>query len=148
MVICVFIIILHQARASGWWCSVQCVLCGPPFERERYYSALSKWEWVCGNGMCAHTPASVVLDSGEKESFFFFHYTQAYAIMKAILIGFNACCGARSCYLMAVTKEYKSVIMKVRLVLRLCTHRSFPLPFVCCTERKNGQSWSAHTLNT
>ncbi len=41
-----------------------------------------------------------------------FHYTQASAIMKAILIGFNACGGARSCYLMALTKEYESVIIK------------------------------------
>lgn len=74
------------------------------------------WEWaVC-------TPASAVLDSGDKESLFLFHYTEACAIMKAILIGFNACCGARSCCLMALTKEDRSVIMKGRLVLHFCTH--------------------------
>lgn len=48
-------------------------------------------------------------DGGRLSSF---HYTQASAIMKAILIGFNACGGARSCYLMALTKEYESVIIK------------------------------------
>lgn len=94
--------------------------------------------WECGP--CAHTPASVVLDSGEKESLF--HYTQAYAIMKAILIGFNAWSGARSCFLMALSKEHKSVMVKASFSATP-SHASIIPSSVCpvCVERKtDGQT--------
>lgn len=75
-----------------------------------------------------------------------FHYTQASAIMKAILIGFNACGGARSCYLMALTKEYESVIIKPHSLAVLHAHwSSFTiLPFWRWRERFSsvrGQQW-------
>lgn len=75
-----------------------------------------------------------------------FHYTQASAIMKAILIGFNACGGARSCYLMALTKEYESVIIKPHSPAVLHAHwSSFTiLPFWRWRERFSsvrGQPW-------
>lgn len=67
--------------------------------------------WESENGFVkmgpTHVLPSVVWDSREKESFFPFHYIHAYTIMKVILIGFNACRGARSCYLMAPTEEYE-----------------------------------------
>ncbi len=75
-----------------------------------------------------------------------FHYTQASAVMKAILIGFNACGGARSCYLMALTKEYESVIIKPHSPAVLHAHwSSFTiLPFWRWRERFSsvrGQQW-------
>lgn len=58
-----------------------------------------------------------------------FHYTQASTVMKAILIGFNACGGARSCFLMALTKEYESVIIKSHSPAVLRSHwSSFTIP--------------------
>lgn len=73
-----------------------------------------------------------------------FHYTQASTVMKAILIGFNACGGARSCFLMALTKEYESVIIKSHSTAVPRTHwSSFNIPpFWMGFSWVRGQWWS------